>query len=200
MLSHCWLLRDQEVAFNLPSFAPNGESFSDYISPWLGSKGYNASKIRSEKDVYIQDDQITVHLVNQALDFLQRAVCNAIGHYLLARKGLETWARVTNYYAGYFAVHSLLCLQGRTITRIKLDSDVQVMVLPLNLRAHQFAITLRGLGKNPHHQTPWNRYYEIYDRYPVSHAAYERISKRAYVADPMDESAERNRLRACYAL
>ncbi len=77
-----------------------------------------------KQGIFIQDPQISICLMNQALDYLQRAFSNSVGHYLLAQKGLETWARVTNYYASYFAVHSLLCLQGRTITRLQLDREL----------------------------------------------------------------------------
>jgi hypothetical protein len=132
--------------------------------------------------------------MNQALEFLQRVVCNTVAHYILAQKGLETWARVTNYYAGYFSVHSLLCIQGRTITRLELDKSLQVQIVPLDLRSHIFGVTGRQLGRNPHHETPWTRFYDIYDRYAVSHSAYELVARKAYITDPTDESIERNAL------
>ena len=96
------------------------------------------------------------------------------------------------YYASYFCVHSLLCLQGRTITRLQLDKSVQIQIVPVDLRAHEFGITTHHLGRNPHHETPWVRFYEIYDRYAVSHQAYELVARRAYITEPTDESTERN--------
>ena len=120
MLIHSWLMEDQRAAFTAPPFVPAMQSVSAYISPWLVSNGYNSAQVRD--GICVQDSQITICLMNQALDFLQMAFCNTVGHYILAQKGLETWARVTNYYASYFSIHSLLCIQGRTITRLQLDA------------------------------------------------------------------------------
>jgi len=193
MLAHSWLADDQKAAFATSPFVPNTVSVSSYLSPWLVSNGFNAAAIRGG-ELCIQDEQVTVCLMNQALDFLQKALCNAIAHYILARNGLETWARVTNYYASYFSVHSLLCLQGRTITRLQLDSALPAQLVPIDFRSHIFGITTRHLGKNPHHETPWKRFYEIYDRYAVPHEAYELVSRKAHISDPTDESIERNRI------
>ncbi|MEX0806822.1 MAG: hypothetical protein WD688_26400 [Candidatus Binatia bacterium] len=190
MLGHSWLADDQKVAFATSPFVPNAASVSDYLSPWLITNGYTSASFGS--GLYIQDAQITACLMNQAFEFLERALCNTIAHYILAQNGLETWARVTNYYASYFSVHSLLCLQGRTITSLHLNSAVQVQIVPVDLRTHVFGITKRHLGKNPHHQTPWLRFYEIYDRYAVSHQAYELVARKAYTAEPTDEATERN--------
>jgi hypothetical protein len=190
MLGHSWLADDQKAAFATSPFTPNAASVSDYLSPWLLTNGYNSASFATE--FYIQDAQVTACLMNQAFEFLERALCNTIAQYILAQNGLETWARVTNYYASYFAVHSLLCLQGRTITRLHLGSDVQVQIIPIDLRDHVFGITKRHLGKNPHHQTPWVRFYDIYDRYAVPHQAYELVARKAYTAEPADEAIERN--------
>lgn len=192
MLGHSWLMEDQRAAFTASPFVPAMQSVSAYISPWLVSNGYNSAQIRG--GICVQDSQITICLMNQALEFLQRAFCNTVGHYILSQKGLETWARVTNYYASYFSIHSLLCIQGRTITRLQLDAALNVQIVPLDIRNHIFGITAKHLGKNPHHETPWNRFYDIYDRYAVSHAAYELVARKAYTTDPVDESIERNAL------
>jgi hypothetical protein len=193
MLTHSWLLQDQEAAFATSPFLPDPTSVSSYLSPWFVAKSYGASAFNGAA-IYIKDAKITACLMNQALDFLQRALCNTMAHYILARSGLETWARVTNYYASYFSVHSLLCLQGRTITKLELDKSKMVHVLPIDFRNHVFGITDRHLGKNPHHETPWRRFYDSYDRYAVSHQAYETVARRAHVTDPADESIERNML------
>jgi hypothetical protein len=190
MLEHSWLVDDQKAAFGGALFVPNITSVSAYLSSWLISSGYNSAHVRG--GLYIQDTQVATCLMNQALEFLQRALCNTIAHYILAQNGLETWARVTNYYASYFCVHSLLCLQGRTITRLQLDRTVQIQIVPIDLRAHVFGITTHHLGRNPHHETPWMRFYEIYDRYAVPHQAYELVARKAYITDPTDESTERN--------
>ena len=127
MLGRSWLADDQKVAFAASPFVADTTSVSDYLSSWLTSSGYHSTHVRS--GLYVQDAQVTACLLNQALDFLQKALCNTIAHYILAQNGLETWARVTNYYASYFCVHSLLCLQGRTITRLQLDKTVQIQYL-----------------------------------------------------------------------
>ena len=193
MLRHCWLADDQRAAFAAAPFVPKAESVSEYLTPWLIAKRFDSSLIHRNA-VFFQDEQVTACLMNQALEFIQRALCNTIAHYILAQKGLETWARVTNYYASYFSVHGLLCLQGRTFTRLQFAKPLMVHVVPIDFRNHVFGITDRHLGKNPHHETPWRRFYDIYDRYAVSHEAYEMVSRRAYVTDPADESIERNML------
>lgn len=192
MVGHSWLGEDQRVAFTESRFVPESRSVSAYLSPWLVSNGCDAARVK--RGICVRDEQITVCLLNQAFDFLQRAFCNTVGHYVLAQKGLETWARVTNYYASYFSIHSLLCIQGRTITRLKLDRGLDVQIVPLDFRNHIFGITHRNLGKNPHHEAPWNRFYDIYDRYAVSHSAYELVARKAFITEPADESIERNRL------
>ena len=190
MLNHAWLLNDQKVALASAPFVANPISVSDHLSSWLIANNYQSVHVKS--GLYIEDSQIAVCLMNQALEFLQRAMGNTVAHYMLAKNGLETWARVTNYYASYFSVHGLLCLQGRTITGLKLDKTVRAQVVPVDLCRHVFGITTRDIGRNPHHETPWTRFYNIYDSYAVSHDAYELVSKTAYVIDPTDESIERN--------
>ena len=185
MLDHAWLLEDQKRAFGYAPFVAKTTSVSSHLS----GNNYTSAQVKS--GLYIEDSQITVCLMNQALEFLQRAMSNTAAHYVLAKKGLETWARVTNYYASYFSVHGLLCLQGRTITRLQLDNNISVQVVPVDLRSHVFGIT-RYAGRNPHHEAPWKRFYDIYDRYAVSHQAYEIVARKAHITEPTDESIERN--------
>ena len=190
MLSKSWTADDQKAAFTASPFVPAMQSVSEYLSPWLVHNKYDVARVRN--GICLQDDQITVCLMNQALKFLENAFCNTVAHYLLAQKGMETWARITNYYASFFSIHSLLCIQGRTITRLNLNKEVNAQIVPLNFREHIFGVTTKNLGRNPHHDTPWNRFYAIYDRYAVSHPAYERVSRLAYITEPTDESIERN--------
>ena len=191
MLDHTWFLKDQKTALASTPFVANTTSVSNHLSDWLIANNYQSTHVRN--DLYIEDSQVTVCLMNQALEFLQRAMGNTAAHYVLAKKGLETWARVTNYYASYFSVHGLLCLQGRTITRLQLvDRTVLAQVVPINLQHHIFGVTTKDKGRNPHHETPWKRFYNIYDRYIVPHDAYELVSRTAYIIDPADESIERN--------
>ena len=190
MLDHTWLLNDQKAALASAPFVANTTSVSNHLSGWLIANNYQPSHVRS--GLYIEDSQITVCLMNQALEFLQRAMGNTVAHYMLAKNGLETWARVTNYYASYFSVHGLLCLQGRTITRLQLDKEVKVQIVPIDLRSHVFGVTTKDIGRNPHHATPWIRFYDIYDRYAVSHQAYKIVARKAYITEPTDESEERN--------
>jgi hypothetical protein len=191
MMAHSWLAEDQKAAFSTSQFVPDLVSVSAYLGPWLKSKGLTSAAIKAN-GLCIRDRYVTSCLMNQALDFLQRALCNTAAQYLLGEKGLETWARVTNYYASYFCVHCLLCLQGRTITTLHLDTALHVQIVPLALRDHEFFITTRQVGRNPHHVTPWYRYYEIYDRYAVPRTEYEAVARKAYVVEPSDEAIERN--------
>ena len=192
MLGHAWLLDDQKAAFSTAPFTADSISVSSYLSTWLLEN--NCESVQNKEDLYIEDPQITACLLRQALEFLQRSIGNTAAHYMLALNGLETWSRVTNYYASYFSVHGLLCLQGRTITRLNLNlrTPVLVQLVPIDLRKHVFGIIRHSIGKNPHHQAPWKRFYNIYDRYSVSHEAYERVVREVYTIEPDDESAERN--------
>lgn len=193
MMNHVWFLEDQEVAFSSAPFSPEEISVSDRVSSWMRENNYKSAQIEND-DVYIEDPQIPSCLLNQALDFLQKAIGNTVAHYMLAKDGLETWARVTNYYAGYFSVHSLLCLQGRTITRLRLDKTAQVQLIPIDLRNHVFGVTESGVKGYPQHAIPWKKFYEVYDNYTVSHSAYESVTKKTNKTDPLDESTERNSL------
>jgi hypothetical protein len=77
---------------------------------------------------------------------------------------------------------------------LHLDSDIAVHVLPIDFRNHIYGFTTRHLGRTPHHVAPWKRYYGIYDRYAVSHGAFELVARRAYITEPTDESDQRNTL------
>lgn len=197
MLGHCWTPQDLLIGFGLPTFTSSQVSVSSHISPWLDSEGYKAEMLGKNGShrlgVFVKDEQITSCLMNQALDYLRKAVCNAIGHYLLASRGLETWARVTNYYAGYFSVHSLLCLQGRTITHLNLNRNLRTSVVAVDIKNHEYGISISGLDGREH-QVPWNRYYQIYDRFSYTRDAFSMVTKLAYVTDPTDESTERNQI------
>lgn len=188
----CWLLRDQQAWLSGLANVPPMTSVSDYISPCLLGNGQKVDTI--EGGICVHDEMLAGYILEQAIDYLQKAFCNVVSHHILASKGLETWARITNYYASYFSVHCLLCLQGRVFTRLSLDKTLQVQIVPLDLRSHIYGITAKGIGKNPHHETPWRRYYDIYDSYAVSKPEYEYVSRKTYRNDPLDENKERNKL------
>jgi hypothetical protein len=143
----------------------------------------------------IQGTDITGRLLNQSIDYFQKGLYNFVAHYLLAHRGLETWARVTNYYSSFFSIHALLCLQGQTITRLTLGGqEIRCHIIPMNLTKHEYAFSTSGLGRAAEHKTAWQRYYTIYDRYSYPTNQFEIVYKKAHVTDPSDESDQRNRI------
>jgi hypothetical protein len=190
-VTQTWLLKDQKAGFGAIQSLTTQVAVSQHIQTLLTSEGVITDNLKA--GIFIQDPEITALFLLQSMEFAQRGLCNAAGNYLLASEGMETWARVTNYYASYFCVHSMLALQGRAITQIELaGSKSKILVQPIDFQNNIYAVTSRHLGKNPHHETPWRRYYEIYDRYASGSVDYEVIMRKAHVQDPTDESVQRN--------
>jgi hypothetical protein len=193
MLSHAWRFPDQEKAFSGCVYAASRNSVSSVCGPWLGSQGCTVVDLRD--GIKVQGSEITALLLNQALDYFQKGLYNFFAQYILAIRGLVSWARVTNYYASFFSIHSLLCLQGRTITRLRLGGGEQrCHVVSLDLTSHEYVFSQRGIKKMKEHHAPWERYYAIYDRYSYPCQQFEVVHKKQYMHDPVDEVNERNEI------
>ena len=190
MVNQTWLERDQVHAFGSARYAPSRDVVGSFLGPFLTVNGKSASDLHA--GIFIRSEEVTALLLNQSLEFLQMSMANLVAHHFLVNAGLDTWARVTNYYASYFSIHSLLNIQGRSISRITLGSETPVFLMALDLTSHEYAVTSKFLGKNPYHKTPWTQFYSIYDRYATPHGAFELVTKRAHITDPTDESIERN--------
>jgi hypothetical protein len=159
----------------------------------LDSQGIAGTELKD--GINVQGSAITALLLNQALDYFQKGLYNFYAQYILATRGLVTWARVTNYYSSFFAIHCLLCLQGQTITRLKFGGlEQRCHLIPLDLTTHEYVFCVRGLKKKKEHQAPWERYYAVYDRYSYHFQQFEIVHKKMYMNDPVDEVDERNEI------
>lgn len=197
-LAHAWQLQHQERAFGGGPFVDTTNSVANFCGPHLDSLGYTNADLMS--GLRIQGEDITVLFLNQALEYFQKSLYNFVVQYLLAYRGLSTWAEITNYYSSFFSIHALLCLQGRTLTRLTLGAtESRCHVFAINFLTHEYVICKKGINtKGGEHAAPWNRYYEIYDKYTHPVNDFEVIYKRAYVPDPIDELSSRHQLN--YAL
>ncbi len=197
-LAHAWQLRHQEAAFSARPFTGTTDSVASCCATHLGSSGHTVADL--QPGLKIQGEDITVLFLNQALEYFQKSLYNFVVQYLLAYKGLSTWAEITNYYSSFFSIHALLCLQGRTLTRLFLGAkEHRCHVFATDLLAHEYIICKKGTGtKGGEHAAPWNRYYEIYDKYNHPINEFEVIYKRLHIPDPIDELSSRHQLN--YAL
>jgi hypothetical protein len=193
-LTHAWQLQHQESAFGPISFSDTTNSVASICGTYLESQGYKGGNLQPGLKIHGQD--ITVLLLNQALEYFQKSLYNYFVQYLLASRGLLTWAFVTNYYSSFFSIHALLCLQGRTLTRISLDDkEFPCQILATNILTHEYIISDRGfVRRGGGHEAAWKRYYEVYDKYTYPISEFESIYKKVFSPDPLDESTNRNRL------
>jgi hypothetical protein len=191
--SQACALNQQSAVFATIPYATADQSVATACVAALDAGGVTDARVNS--GMVIEGVDLTVRFLEQAVEYFQKALYSYYGQYLLARRGYSTWARVTNYYASFFSIHSLLCLQGRTVTRLRRGngSEIQSYVIPHDFAAHRYIVSSRGAGGQAH-AVAWKRYYEIYDRYTSPRAEYELIHKIAYVTDPRDESNYRNEI------
>jgi hypothetical protein len=197
-MAHAWQLGHQETAFSARPFTDTTDSVASFCGAHLGSVGHTVANL--QPGLKVQGEDITVLFLNQALEYFQKSLYNFVVQYLLAYRGLSTWAEITNYYSSFFSIHALLCLQGRTLTRLTLGAvESRCHVFALNFLTHEYVICKKGINtKGGEHAAPWNRYYEVYDKYTHPVSDFEVIYKRAYVPDPIDELSSRHQLN--YAL
>jgi hypothetical protein len=190
--SKAWTIGDQLISFSTP-FVSDNQSTATFMQPTVIPLGLDVNMLRT--GYLFTGDDLTNSLLNQALEYFQKALYNFNSQYLLARYGFGTWAGVTNYYSSYFSVFSLLSLQGRAITRIKLNGidDTTCLLHPVNFRNHEYVLTTRE-NRDSTHKLPWNKYYDIYNNYACLLPEYEIIQLKRFVANPFDESDERNKI------
>ena len=194
VLDHAWSLQNQAETFGGISFSDTRNSVASVCGAYLDSHGYKGYNLKP--GLKVQGEDVTVLFLNQALEYFQKSLYNYFVQYLLARKGLSTWAAITNYYSSFFSIHALLCLQARTITRITLhESIIPCQVLATNLLAHEYVISTKGLkSAGQAHTAAWKRYYDVYDKYNYPVNEFESIYRKVSCPEPLDESQNRNRL------
>ncbi|NOW96126.1 hypothetical protein [Mucilaginibacter sp. SG564] len=189
--SKTWTLNDQLAAFS-GNFVSNKVPLASIIEPIIIPLGYG-NAIRDGHT--LEGNDITFSLLNQSLEYFQKALYNFASHYALAQKGYSTWASVTNYYSSYFSIFSLLSLQGRALTRIKLNGadDILCLLHPSDFRNHRYILTTQE-NRNATHKLPWIKYYDIYNRYPCLKPEFNVVQYKQFVTEPIDESEERNKI------
>src|SRR6185437_5202592 len=191
-LNRTWLLRDQLAAFSA-NFTANTVPLAAIIEPAIIPQAYSDLDLRT--GIILEGDDITSSLLNQSLEYFQKALYNFKVHYLLAKEGYKTWASVTNYYSSYFSLFSLLSLQGRAITRVKVNgvTDTVCLLHPTDFRAHRYILTNKE-NRDSTHKLPWKKYYEIYDSYGLLKPEFDVVQLKRFNALPIDETEERNKI------
>jgi hypothetical protein len=187
-----WNLNDQISGFTGP-FVSSTHSTATLIEPLI--QPLNLPPLILKAGHIIAGQDLTLSLLNESLEYFQKALYNFSSQYLLAKNGYKTWAQVTNYYSSYFSVFSLLALQGRIISRIRLDGIGQTPCLlhPIDFRNHQYVLTTKETQQSTH-KLPWRKYYEIYDNYQNLTPQFEIIQSKHFVLDSIDESDNRNKI------
>jgi len=84
----------------------------------LEKAGISKNSITSTNGVLVEGNDVTSLILGEALEYFCRAFYNFYAQDKLIQHGYSTWSGVTNYYASFFGLHSLLRLQGRCITSI----------------------------------------------------------------------------------
>ena len=137
-----WTINDQRNCFTIP-FMPSTISTASLLEPIVIPLTYNVTTLKTGHVFEGQD--ITSSLLNESLEYFQKALYNFNAQYLLAQNGYRTWAEVTNYYSSYFSIFALLSLQGRIISRIKLDgiNPIPCLLHPSDFRNNQYVLTTK---------------------------------------------------------
>jgi len=148
------------------------------------------SSIRANKGILVKGVEITSSIMCEALEYFCRAFYNFLAQDKLIEHGYSTWSEITNYYASFFSIHSLLRLQGRCITRIWRPGRRQFYIFPNSFKDHEYVVCVEG---KPTHDAAWDRYYEIYDGFSYDiNIEFETIYKKKYVGRPDEEIDFRN--------
>ncbi|HYH15727.1 MAG TPA: hypothetical protein VD794_10930 [Flavisolibacter sp.] len=188
-----WRLSDQVAAFSI-NYTPSSISLASLVKPVIIPFNYDTNGLKSGH--VIEGQGLTESLLNQAIEYFQKALYNFNCHYILAKQGYHSWASVTNYYSSYFSIFSLLSLQGRAITRVDIGNNGQLipcLIYPIDLRKHEYVITTKE-GADATHKLPWRRYYDVYNSYQCLKPQFDVIQQSQYVTEPIIESEERNRI------
>ncbi|MGN7787823.1 hypothetical protein ACTJIJ_25030 [Niabella sp. 22666] len=187
-----WSLADQLASFAAP-FTPSLASTASLIEPHIVPLVYTQTTLKPGHILEGQD--LTASLLNESLEYFQKALYNFNSQYLLAQNGYQTWAEVTNYYSSYFSIFALLALQGRIISRVSLDgvNKIPCLLHPIDIRNHQYVLTTKE-STDSTHRLPWNKYYEIYDHYVCLKPEFDVVQLKGFVTEPKDESEFRNRV------
>lgn len=161
----------------------------------LESSGTYAKSITSNNGVLVEGDEITSLILGEAVEYFCRSFYNFYAQDKLIENCYSTWSEVTNYYASFFSIHSLLRLQGRCITRLWRPGGKEFYIFPYDFLSHQYVIcTNRVQGKSAH-DAVWSIYYDVYDGFLYSeNLHFETIFKKKNVGTPEEEIDFRNQI------
>ena len=154
-----------------------------------------SGKSIKKNGVLIKGTEITSLMLGEAIEYFSRAFCNFYAQDELIQHGYSTWSEVTNYYANFFSIHSLLRLQGRCITRIWRPKGKQFYIFPYSFRDHEYVMCSKGVEGKTAHESTWSIYYDVYDGFAYSeNLSFESIFKKKYVQTPEEEMDFRNKI------
>ncbi|MCJ7760892.1 hypothetical protein MUP59_07120, partial [Candidatus Bathyarchaeota archaeon] len=129
-------------------------------------RNLNPNSISGRNGVLVQGADITSLILCEGLEYFSRAFYNFYAQDKLIEYGYSTWSQITNYYASFFCLQSLLHLQGRCITRIFRPAvQSQFYVFPYKFRDHQYVICTNGVSRVGTHAATWNTYCKVYDAF-----------------------------------
>ncbi|MFX0139793.1 MAG: hypothetical protein ACFFDN_39500 [Candidatus Hodarchaeota archaeon] len=167
-------------------------SFSEYCRNYFGSlsspidEGFFQS---GDHCISISGDDLPKLMLLEAYDFFLKAITNFFAQYELIQKGFVTWSQISNYYSSFFALNSLMRLQGRMISRIWNNKPFYIF---LNIQKNEFYIKYKRM-RGSNHQVLWQIFYNIYDQFRFSDTRFEPAYKKNYLDfDYKDETNYRN--------
>jgi len=165
------------------------------LRPVLDSANISRKMITNSKGVLVQGHEITSLIFGEAIEYFLRAFYNFYAQDELVQKGYKTWSSITNYYSSFFGIHSLLRLQGRSITRIWRPLGKQFHVFPYDFSDHKYVICTNGVHGKSSHSASWSIYYDVYDGfvYPKN-LNFESIYKKKNVGTVEEEMDFRNKV------
>lgn len=187
-----WSLSDITEMFG-NQYSLERSRIDSIIQPILRPLGHSHSTLLNGH--VLKGNEMPNLLLNYSLEYYQKAVYNFVAHYKLAKDGLYTWANVTNYYSNFFAINGLLALQGRVFTRINFSGTKEnaCFVHPLSVEEQEYLITTADT-KGRSHQTPWRKYYNIYDSFQSINEHFDTVQLKRFLNDDYEESNYRNKI------
>jgi hypothetical protein len=172
-------------------FYNNREAVWSNLQKSLEHAHINHSNIRPT-GIVVQGSEITSAILGEAVEYFSRAFYNFFAQDKLTEFGYSTWSSITNYYLSFFAIHALLRLQGRCITRIWRQISRQFYIFPFEFTDHKYGI-IRGKGTT--HDLAWDTFYEVYDGFSYTENPYFEYGFKKKYVDRVDEEIEfRNRI------
>ena len=161
----------------------------------LKNAGISKKSITATNGILVEGNDVTSLILGEALEYFGRAFYNFYAQDKLIQHGYSTWSGVTNYYASFFGIHSLLRLQGRCITSIWRPRGKRFHIFPYSFREHKYVICTNGVKGKSAHDATWSTYYDVYDSFVYgSNLHFESIFKKKNVGTVEEEIDFRNQI------